>query len=370
MKYYIIAGEASGDTHASNLMKAIKVNDKAAEFRAWGGDKMKAQGAPLVKHYHALAFMGIKEVLLNLRTILKNIAFCKKDLVAYDPDVLILVDYPGFNLKIAKFAHQKGIKTVYYISPQIWAWHRSRVYQIKKTVDLMLVILPFEKDFYNRYHHPVTYVGNPLLDELEEKSFADRQAFLQTNQLTDKPLIAILPGSRTQEIKAILPTMVSMADLFPAYQFVIAGASIEKKELYKGAGKIAVVYYQMHDLLANAEAAIVTSGTAVLETALIGTPEVVCYHTSRITYEVAKRVVKVKYISLVNLIMEKPVVTELIQNEFNKKNLQNELHALLFDSKKRATLKADYRALRHKLGNKGASQRAADAIQHFLTKGL
>ncbi len=366
MKYYIIAGEASGDTHAANLMRAIKVNDKAAKFSAWGGDKMKAQGATLVKHYHELAYMGLKEVLLNLRTILKNIAFCKKDLVAYHPDVLILVDYPGFNLKIAKFAHQKGIKTVYYISPQIWAWHRSRVYQIKKTVDLMLVILPFEKDFYNRYHYPVTYVGNPLLDELEENSFADRKTFLQTNHLPAKPLIAILPGSRTQEIKAILIKMVSMADLFPAYQFVIAGASVEKKALYKEAENIPVVYYQIHDLLANAEAAIVTSGTAVLETALIGTPEVVCYHTSRLTYEVAKRVIKVKYISLVNLIMDKPVITELIQNEFNTKNLQNELQALLFDRNKRETMKTNYRMLRHKLGNKGASQRAADAIQNFL----
>ena len=368
MKYYIIAGEASGDTHAANLMHAIKNNDNAAVFRFWGGDKMQAQGGTLVKHYRELAFMGIVEVVVNLRTILKNISFCKKDILDFSPDVLILVDYPGFNLRIAEFAHNKGIKTVYYISPQIWAWHRSRVFKIKKIIDLMLVIVPFEKEFYSKYGYDVTYVGNPLLDELTVEKHMSRQEFLAKNNLDDKPLVALLPGSRKQEINAMLETMVSMSDFFAGVQFVIAGTSSNDKSIYENNKNIPVIFGQTHELLNNSQVAVVASGTASLETAIIGTPQIVCYKTSNITYWAGKMLIKVNYISLVNLILDKEVVKELIQHDFSLGNLKNELNTLLYDSKKTEKMKKDYDTLRRKLGSSGASKRAADAIHSFLGK--
>ncbi len=370
MKYYIIAGEASGDTHAANLMKAIKNIDSSANFRIWGGDKMMSEGGLLVKHYNDLAFMGLAEVLLNIKTIINNISFCKKNILSFSPDVLILIDYPGFNLRIAEFAHKKGIKTVYYISPQIWAWHRKRVFKIKKIIDLMLVILPFEKAFYQHYNYEVTYVGHPLLDELVNEKYSPESDFLKKNNLSKKPIIALLPGSRNQEIKNMLKTMLQVVPFFPDYQFVIAGSDSHDTLMYENSQNVPVIYGQMHDLLANSKAALVTSGTASLETAIIGVPEVVCYHTSMLTYEVAKRVVKVKFISLVNLIMDKEVVKELIQYDFTIENLKNELQSLLSNREKITKMKNDFAVLKTKLGNNGASKRAADAIMKFLSKKI
>ncbi|HEY9114676.1 MAG TPA: lipid-A-disaccharide synthase, partial [Bacteroidales bacterium] len=280
MKYYIIAGEASGDLHASNLIKEIKKNDNEAEFRAWGGDLMQKQGITLVKHYRDLAFMGFVEVLLNLRTILKNISFCKNDILEYQPDVLILVDYPGFNLRIAEFAKKKGFKVVYYISPQVWAWKKSRVHTIKKVVDKMLVILPFEEDFYKKYDYQVDFVGHPLLDVLQQEASCSKEDFLNKNSLPRKPIIALLPGSRKQEVQKMLEQMLKITPHFEEYQFVVAGVDTISKDVYSEILKNSparVVLNQTHDLLHFAEAALVTSGTATLETALIEVPEVVCY---------------------------------------------------------------------------------------------
>ncbi len=368
MKYYLIAGEASGDMHAAYLMKAIKNNDSGAEFRFWGGDKMLEQGGVLVKHYRDLAFMGIAEVLKNLNVILKNLSFCKKDILEYSPDAVIFIDYPGFNLRIAEFVHKKGIRTIYYISPQIWAWHRSRVYKIKKIIDLMLSIVPFEKDFYAKYGYEIKYVGNPLLDELSLEKYLPYNEFIKKNSLPAKPIVALLPGSRTQEIKAMLKTMVDIAVYFSDYQFVIAGTKSQDASIYNNEKNIPVVFGQTHNLLSVAQAALVASGTASLETAIIGTPQVVCYRTSFLTYRLGKLLVKVNYISLVNLIMEKEVVKELIQNDFTVGRLKNELESLLSDEMKVNSIKNDYATLREKLGNSGASERAAREIDEFLLK--
>ncbi|MBS4062299.1 MAG: lipid-A-disaccharide synthase [Bacteroidetes bacterium] len=364
MKYYIIAGEASGDLHASNLIKEIKKLDAGAEIRAWGGDMMEAQGATIVKHYRDLAFMGFAEVLLNLKTILRNISFCKKDLLEYKPDVLILVDYPGFNLRIAEFAHKNGIKVHYYISPQIWAWKRGRVHLIKRVVDKMMVILTFEKAFYKQYQMDVEFVGHPLLDALDTSNTVNND-FRRQNKLSEKPVIALLPGSRKQEISRMLGIMLKMIPLFPDYQFVIACAPSIEVNFYENliAGNdVATVTSQTYDLLRNAEAALVTSGTATLETALFNVPEVVCYKGNRISYEIAKRLIHIKYISLVNLILDREVVKELIQNELNEINLQKELHGLLFNIKKRNEILTDYAELKEKLGGSGASARAATIV--------
>ncbi len=366
MKYYIIAGEASGDKHAAYLVRAIKKRDAEAQFRGWGGDEMKKEGVLLVKHIRDLAFMGLAEVLRNLRTILSNLSFCKRDIALYNPDAVIFVDYPGFNLKIAEFARKRGFRTVYYISPQIWAWHRSRVHSIKKNIDLMLVILPFEKDFYEQYNYAVTYTGHPLLDQLKERPVVSRSGFLKKNGLPRKPLIALLPGSRIQEIKKILGKMAAVSKHFPEYQFVIAGTRSHPKRVYRNGYNIPVVYDQTFDLVANSEAALVTSGTASLETALIGTPEVICYATSFLTYEAAKRVIKVKYISLVNLILDKPAVKELIQHDLTEENIRRELQALLKNPEIRTRQLNDFALLRRKLGNEGASERAAEAVYRFL----
>ena len=364
MKYYIIAGEASGDLHASNLMKAIKQKDQNADFRFWGGDLMQKQGGTLVKHYRDLAFMGFLEVVQNLKTILGNIKFCKKDILENKPDVLILVDYPGFNLRIAKFAKELGIKVVYYISPQLWAWKEGRVETIKKYVDEMLVILPFEKDFYNKHQVEAHFVGHPLLDAIEGLPPIDIQEFKKENQLNDKEIIALLPGSRKQEVSKMLETMLSVRNDFPNYQFVIAGAPSLDKDFYEQFvdADVHFVSNRTYDLLRCSKAALVTSGTATLETALLNIPEVVCYKSSKISYEIGKRVVKnIKYISLVNLIMDKEVVTELIQNDLNTKNLAIELNKIL-NTKKRDEVLNNYEILRTKLGGSGASQNAAELI--------
>jgi lipid-A-disaccharide synthase len=368
MKYYIISGEASGDLHAANLMKAIRAEDAKAGFRFWGGDLMAAQGGEPVKHYRDLAFMGFAEVLLNLRTILKNISFCKEDILQFQPDVLILVDYPGFNLRIAEFAKQKGIKVVYYISPQIWAWKQSRVHKIKKSVDKMLVILPFEKDFYAKFGVDVDFVGHPLLDALAAEKSIDRKGFLAINKLNEKPVVALLPGSRKQEVSKMLDVMLQLVDQFPDVQFVVAGVGSLPDGFYReiiGNKTVKVLQNQTHDILKNAAAALVTSGTATLETALIGVPEVVCYKGNWFSYQIAKRVIHVKYISLVNLIMDREVVKELIQDELSPENLKRELHKLLADNQKKKQLQSDYQELKEKLGQSGASQRAAKIIVDF-----
>lgn len=365
MKYYIISGEASGDLHASNLMKALKVEDSHAEFRFWGGDLMEAVGGILVKHYRDLAFMGFAEVVMNLRTILNNIKYCKKDLLEYAPDVLILVDYPGFNLRIAEFAKKKGITVHYYISPQIWAWKENRISKIKRDVDQMYVILPFEKEFYEDKHNfPVHFVGHPLLDAIANRKPVDPVKFSKENGLNDKPIIALLPGSRKQEITKMLSVMLRMAPKFPDHQFVIAGAPSQEPSFYQTFledENVAIVENKTYDLLSVSTAAIVTSGTATLETALFKIPEVVCYKGNEISYQIGKRLVNVKYISLVNLILDKEVVTELIQDEFNETNLENELFKIL-DHKERELMFDHYYQLEQALGGKGASDNTAKLI--------
>jgi len=370
MKYYIIAGEASGDLHASNLMKQLKTFDSSASFRYWGGDLMKAQGGELVKHYSELAFMGFTEVLMNLRTIFKNIDLCKKDILENKPDALILVDYPGFNLRIAEFAKEKGIKVFYYISPQVWAWKQSRVHKIKKIVDKMFVILPFEKDFYKTFNYDVDFVGHPLLDAIADRKKVSLSDFAKQNQLSEKPIIALLPGSRKQEIAVMLPVMISVSKKFTDYQFVIAGAPSQQKEFYESFIKstgIKIVYGSTYDLLEQSTAALVTSGTATLETALFEVPEVVCYKGGAISFMIAKQLVKVKFISLVNLIMDKEVVKELVQNDFTETNLENELKKIL-DASVHNKMKADFAELKQKLGSSGASRKTAELIYNLIRK--
>ena len=365
MKYYIIAGEASGDLHASNLMKSILKKDSTAEFRFWGGDLMtEVAGFPPVKHYRDLAFMGFLEVAKNLTTILKNIKFCKEDIQKNKPDVLILVDYPGFNLRIAEFAKSLGIKVIYYISPQLWAWKEGRVEKIRKFVDEMLVILPFEKDFYKKHEVDAHFVGHPLLDAISALKEIDIDQFKAENNLNQKEIIALLPGSREQEVTKMLELMLSVRPNFQEYQFVIAGAPSLPKEFYQKFvdENVHFVSNKTYDLLRCSKAALVTSGTATLETALLNIPEVVCYRSSRISYEIGKRVVKnIKYISLVNLIMDQEIVTELIQSDLNTKNLVKELE-LILEGNSREKMLHNFELLREKLGGKGASDLAAEII--------
>ena len=370
MKYYIIAGEASGDLHASNLVAEIKKKDKKAEFRGCGGDLMKAQGVDLLKHYRTMAYMGFVEVAVNLRKVLGNIAQCKKDIIEYQPDAVILVDYPGFNFRIADFAHDKGFKVLYYISPQLWAWKRRRVKKVKRSVDKMLVILPFEEEFYKQYGVDVTYVGNPLLDELAKFGTANRSIFLRRNSLGEKrEIIALLPGSRYQEVKRVLPVMLKAASHFPDYQFVVAGVSSLDKSLYKkilGNSDVFLIENQTYELLQNSSAAVVTSGTATLETALLTVPEVVCYKATGFSYFLAKWMIKVKFISLVNLVMDKEVVKELIQGEMTEENIVKELELLLHNSKRQRKLLEDYEELKDRLGSAGASEKAAEVITEAM----
>lgn len=364
MKYYIIAGEASGDLHGSNLMKALKQKDQDADFRFWGGDLMAKQGGIMVKHYRDLAFMGFLEVAMNLRTILNNIKFCKEDIKNNKPDVLILVDYPGFNLRIAKFAKELGIKVVYYISPQLWAWKEGRVEIIKKYVDEMMVILPFEEDFYKKHGVHSHFVGHPLLDAISTLEDINIETFKTENGLNEKEIIALLPGSRKQEVEKMLEIMLSVRPYFKDYQFVIAGAPSLPKEFYETYvdDNVHFVSNKTYNLLRCSKAALVTSGTATLETALLNVPEVVCYRGSKISYAIAKRLVKnIKYISLVNLIMDREVVKELIQNDLNKNSLVAELKKIL-ETGKRFEVFRDYELLKEKLGGKGASENAAEVI--------
>lgn len=369
MKYYIIAGEASGDLHASNLMKSLLKEDPDADFRFWGGDLMEQVGGVLVKHYRELAFMGFVEVLFNLKTIFRNISFCKEDITSYQPDAVIFIDYPGFNLRIAKWAKKQGLATHFYISPQIWAWKENRIAQIKRDIDHMYVILPFEKDFYEKKHNfPVHFVGHPLLDAIAQKDLVVPKDFKKEHNLDSRPVIALLPGSRKQEISKMLETMLSITDDFKEYQFVIAGAPSQEPEFYKPFIKkknVHLVMNKTYDVLSLSTAALVTSGTATLETALFKVPEVVCYKGSNISYQIAKRIVKLDYISLVNLIMEKEVVKELIQSEFNTKSLKRELEKILI-LENRKTIFGGYFELERKLGGIGASEKTARLIHDSL----
>ena len=381
MQYYIIAGEASGDLHGSNLIKELRKLDAAAVIRCWGGDKMEAAGATLVKHYRDLAFMGFIEVIKNLRTIFRNIDFCKKDILENKPDVLVLIDYPGFNLRIAKWAKQQGIKIIYYISPQVWAWKENRVKGIKESVDKMLVILPFEKDFYKKWHYEVEYVGHPLVEVIEEFGIRNLELPDQNTattspnsqlQIPNSGIVALLPGSRQQEILKKLPIMLEVAKYFPSYQFVVAKApGLDENfynELLAPYNNVSTVVNKTYELLAQSKAALVTSGTATLETALFAVPEVICYKGSSISYQIAKRLVKIKYIGLVNLIMDKEVVKELIQDDLTVENLKKELETLLNSKEKQEQLKNDYAALKNLLSQGGhASANAAKSIYNFLT---
>jgi lipid-A-disaccharide synthase len=369
MKYYIIAGEASGDLHGSNLMKALFEKDATAEIRFWGGNLMQEVGGTLIKHYKALAFMGFAEVVMNLKTILNNIKFCKKDIEQFKPDVIIFIDYPGFNMRIAKWAKQKGIKTHYYIAPQIWAWKENRIKAVKRDFDKLFVILPFEKDFFEIKHgYPVEFVGHPLIDAIHNRQKTNETQFRKDNHLDDKPVIALLPGSRKQEISKMLEVMLSVTDDFIDYQFVIAGAPSQEFEFYKqflNTKNVKFISNKTYDLLSIAQAALVTSGTATLETALFKVPEVVCYKGSWVSYQIAKRIITLKYISLVNLIMDKEVVTELIQENFNKKRIKVEL-SKLFEPKNRQEIIRNYEILEKKLGGIGASKKTADLIINDL----
>jgi len=369
MKYYIIAGEASGDLHASNLMKAISQLDKQAVFRCWGGDLMKSSGGTIVKHYRELAFMGFAQVVTNIRTIIRNLNFCKKDILSFQPDALILVDYPGFNLRISDFAHRAGFKVIYYISPQVWAWKQSRVHKIKRSVDKMLVILPFEQEFYKKYNYDVEFVGHPLLDVIRSSGHASvRQDFIAGNLLSGKPIIALLPGSRKQELHHMLPFMARLSGRFPDYEFVIAGAPSIDPEYYQklvGTEGLKVLFNQTYELLRHSQAALVTSGTATLETALHHVPQVVCYRGSLLEYIIVRPLVKIKFISLVNLIVGRQIVKELIQYDLNEDNLYHELEMILNETWRKVIFRG-YEELHGKLGGEGASVRAAESIFHFF----
>lgn len=368
MKYYIVAGEASGDLHGANLMKEIFKQDPEANIRFWGGDLMKEVGGTLVSHYNERAFMGFIEVIMNLRKIFGFINFCKTDIDKFRPDVIIFIDNSGFNLRIAKWAKEKGFRTNYYISPQVWASRAGRVEAIKRDVDRMFVILPFEKDFYKKYNYEVEFVGHPLIDGIAGRTQIDEQDFRNEFDLGDKEIIALLPGSRKQEITKMLSTMLLMVEKFPNYQFVIAGAPSQTKEFYQDflkGNKVKFINNRTYDLLSVSHAALVTSGTATLETALFKVPQVVCYKGSWISYQIAKRIITLEYISLVNLIMDKEVVTELIQNDFTERKLEHELQMIL-SGDNRNEMFENYFDLENKLGGKGASEKTA----RLIIKGL
>jgi len=366
MKYYIIAGEASGDLHGSNLIKALKKKDSDADIRCWGGDLMKAAGGHLVKHYKEMAFMGFLEVISNINQIFKNIAFCKDDISNFNPDVIVFIDYSGFNLRIASWAKKNNFKTNYYISPQIWASREGRIHKIKRDIDAMHVILPFEKEFYEKKHHyPVNFVGHPLIDAIGDIPRASDQEFREEHNLDLKrPIIALLPGSRKQEVQKMLSLMLSVTKSFPKFQFVIAGAPSLDLEFYQPflkSSQVSLISNKTYDLLSLSYAALVTSGTATLETALFKIPQVVCYRAIWISYQIAKRIITLKFISLVNLIMDKEVVKELIQGDLNTKNLIEELDKILNGPERKKQFEAYYE-LEKKLGGKGASEKAASLI--------
>ena len=367
MKYYIIAGERSGDLHGASLMQELKNQDPDAVFRCWGGDMMQEVGGELVRHYKDMAFMGFVEAAANLPTIIKYLKECKADILQFKPDVVILVDYAGFNLRIARYAKEQGIKVFYFISPKIWAWNQGRVHNIKKLVDRMFVILPFEEEFYGRFDYKVDYIGNPISDTV--RAHVASTDFIFRNKLNNKPIIAVLPGSRKQEIERILFIMLSVLPAFREYQFVVAAVSNLSQDYYENFNRdsnIKIVYDQTYDLLAHSQAALVTSGTATLETALFNVPQVVCYTTSFISYWIGRSVIKVPYISLVNLIADKPIVKELIQNDLTGRNIIAELKKVLFDKMYIQQQQEGYEFIREKLGEANAAAKAAQLMVRYL----
>jgi lipid-A-disaccharide synthase len=372
-RLYIIAGEASGDLHGGNLVRELfrcaKGDGTELEVRAWGGDRMAAAGAEVVKHYRDLAFMGFTQVIFNLRTILRNIDTCKQDIAAFEPDALVLIDYPGFNLRIAEWAHERGIPVHYYISPQVWAWKKGRVHTIKKVVDRMYVILPFEKDWYARYGMEVEFVGHPLLDAIEQEGRTPLEPLPGADA---RPVVALLPGSRRQEIARMLPLMTAISRRFPHYRFVLAAAPSVPDEVYSdliGTEPITVVKGRSYDVLRTARAGLVTSGTATLETALFGVPEAVCYSGGALNVWIARRLVDIKFISLVNLIMDREVVRELIQSDLSVARLERELQQLMADGPYRDRMIKDLSELQEKLGGPGASATVATAVWKSVTEG-
>lgn len=367
LKIYMIAGEASGDLHGANLMKELLKQDPKIAFRFWGGDLMQEVAGKPVKHIKELAFMGFIEVLMNLRTILSNIKRCKEDILAFKPDAIVLIDYPGFNLRIAEWAKEQNIKVYYYVSPQIWAWKQNRVHKIKRSVDHLFAILPFEPEFYGRFGYEVEYVGHPLLDAIEQykQTVFSAEAFRSKWNLGQKPIIAVLPGSRKQEVRVKLPIMLDALKDFDNYEVLIAGAPSLDKSFYEPllAGRNAkIIHGATYDILGSAEAAVVTSGTATLETALLNIPEVVCYKASPISYSIAKRLIKIKFISLVNLIMDREVVKELIQHECNAEQIKQELMLIMEGGNKREQMLKDYEILKKTLGGGGASKKVAQSL--------
>jgi lipid-A-disaccharide synthase len=369
MKYYLVAGEASGDLHGANLMKALKKLDQQTDFRFFGGDLMQAEGGTLVKHYADMGFMGFIEVVLNLNTIFKNLKFCKGDIATWQPDVLILIDFPGFNLKIAEFAKNNNLLVCYYISPKVWAWNQKRVLKIKRIVDHLFCILPFEVDFYKGWGMDVDYVGNPLLDAIAD--FKQDENFISNNNLSGKKIIALLPGSRKQEISRLLPEMVDLADKFPDHQFIIAGAPSFNRDYYRQfieRKEIPVLFNATYDLLNNAEAAVVASGTATLETALFNVPQVVVYKGHPISIGIARMVVKIKFISLVNLIMDSLVVKELIQEDCSTLKIARGLSAIINNGSYRQKMLTNYDRLDEKMGKPGASAKTAALIIEYAKK--
>lgn len=371
MKYYIISGEASGDLHGSNLMKAIYRHDPQAEVRFWGGDLMQSVGGTMVKHISDLAIMGIVEVMVHLRTVLANIRLCKQDILDYNPDAVIFIDYPGFNLRIAKFTHSHGFKNFYYISPQVWAWKKGRIKTMRRVLDKMYVILPFEKPFYDKYGvENVEYVGHPLLDAVADfNSSHVADDFRRRNNLDDRPIIALMPGSRKMELRKMMPTMAALASRHPEYNFVIAGMTLLGDSFYKPfltSQNVTLVYNQTYMLLQSAFAGVITSGTATLEAALFHLPQVVCYRANALTVAFAKTFAKVKYISLVNLIADKPVVRELIQKDLNKNTLETEFSKITKDKNNRMAMIAEYESIEKTLGSEGVSDKAVLSILKTL----
>ena len=373
MKYYIISGEASGDLHGSNLMKAIIRQDPEAEIRFWGGDLMQSVGGTMVKHIKDLAIMGFVEVVAHLRTVLNNLKFCKQDILNYNPDAVIFIDYPGFNLKIAKFTHSHGFKNFYYISPQVWAWKKNRIKTMRKVLDKMYVILPFEKPFYDKHNvENVEYVGHPLLDAVADFNTTNNSDnFRKQHNLDDRPIIALMPGSRKMELRKMMPAMADLASRHPEYNFVIAGMTLLGDSFYKPfltSKNVTLVYNQTYLLLQSAFAGVITSGTATLEAALFHLPEVVCYRANAFTVAIAKRFAKVKYISLVNLIADKPVVRELIQKDLNKNTLEIEFSKITKDKNNRMTMIAEFENIEKRLGSQGVSERTAISILKTLRR--
>lgn len=373
MKYYVIAGEMSGDLHGSFLIRELKNRDADAHFRFWGGDKMAAEAEEgQVKHIKELAFMGFVEVVANLGKVLSNISLCKKDIRQWEPDAVILIDYPGFNLRIAKFAKRLGLKVYYYISPQVWAWKKGRIKTMRRILDKLFVILPFEKDFYKKHSMEVEYAGNPLLDEIADYAKTqDKKAFLSANGLGNKPIIALLPGSRTQEICKMLPVQLSLVDKFPEFDFVIAAVGTHSPEFYLRFiedANVKLIYDQTYSILNASYAAVVTSGTATLETALFNLPEVVCYKANALSFLIGKYLAKVKYISLVNIILQSGVVRELLQKDWNEQELEKEFRNISFDEDYRIRMQYMFSKLRTILGNAGASASIAKYIVADLKK--